>query len=388
MKNFYVVTAAVFAMFFALGMPDGAFGVAWPGMRYEMGLPLGRATTIIVVHSIFYSLASAQTGRLAAFFRVEKISGAGFLLLLAGMMGFSFAPNFEWLAVVTGFLGAGMGLLDAGANAFAAKKFSARLMNHMHCFWAMGGAVSPMIMRQMVISYDWRWGYRAIFALQAVIAVFVLITIVRGLWIVSAAERVDEKTISPVGIFLTAQRFQVVQLLIFSLYTSFEYAVTFWTVSVLMERPGMTFEAAGFFPAVYLGFLMAGRFIFGFATDKLTGTHVIRIGLALSVGGLFVLLFSNNITGIALVGFGFAPVFPCLMNETKRRFKPELLSKLVGLQIAAAGAGVAISAIFMGQLLEISHEALFPTVIFCVGVAFLMNEYIEINLRKAVCRGK
>jgi len=96
-----------------------------------------------------------------------------------------------------------------------------------------------------------------------------------------------------------------------------------------------------------------------------------------------VLVLSNNIIGIALVGFGFAPVFPCLMNETKHRFKPEILSKLVGLQVAAAGLGVALSAFIMGRLLErVSFEALFPTVIICVVIAFVMNEFIDFKLKR------
>jgi predicted MFS family arabinose efflux permease len=129
--------------------------------------------------------------------------------------------------------------------------------------------------------------------------------------------------------------------------------------------------------------LMAGRFIFGYVTDRFSGSNVIRTGLLLSVSGLLILTFTNNIVGIALVGFGFAPVFPCLMNETKNRFNPAILSKLVGLQVAAAGAGVALSAIVMGRILNlISLEALFPTVIICVVITFCMNEFIEFKLKQ------
>jgi predicted MFS family arabinose efflux permease len=127
---------------------------------------------------------------------------------------------------------------------------------------------------------------------------------------------------------------------------------------------------------------MAGRFVFGFVTTRISGSHVVRYGLLVSVVGLVVLVFSSNIVGIALVGFGFAPVFPCLMNETKIRFKPAILSKLVGLQIAAAGMGVALSALVMGRLLQrVSFDALFPSVIFCVIIVFAMNEFIDFKLR-------
>jgi fucose permease len=207
---------------------------------------------------------------------------------------------------------------------------------------------------------------------------------IKGLW--QAKEPVQSQNgngketskTAAAGNYLTAKAYQVLQWFVFFLYTAFEYSITFWTVSVLMESRGILHETAALFPAVYLGALMAGRFVFGFVTMRVTGSHIIRMGLMLSVVGLLVLTFTSNIAGIALVGFGFAPVFPCLMNETKNRFNPAILSKLVGLQVAAAGCGVALSAIFMGQLLNrFSLEALFPTVIICVVITFFMNEFIE-----------
>ncbi|MCL2577707.1 MAG: MFS transporter [Defluviitaleaceae bacterium] len=374
---------AVYISFLALGMPDGAFGVAWPSIRYEMGLPLERAALLIITHSILYSLCASQTGRIAKYFPLGKISGFGFMLLALGMLFFSFAADIFLLAAATAVLGCGMGIVDSGVNAFAAKKFSAKHMNWLHCFWGMGGAISPVIMRQMILSYDWRMGYRTVFAIQAVIGIFVAISILKGLWTTEEDSAATEEIVSQEKFFLTSRIYMIVQWLIFFLYTAFEYSITFWTVSVLIEGRGVAFETAGLFPAVYLGFLMAGRFIFGYVTTRVSSSHVIRFGLLLSVAGLFVLVLSNNIIGIALVGFGFAPVFPCLMNETKHRFKPEILSKLVGLQVAAAGLGVALSAFIMGRLLErVSFEALFPTVIICVVIAFVMNEFIDFKLKR------
>ncbi|MCL2388201.1 MAG: MFS transporter [Defluviitaleaceae bacterium] len=386
-KNPLVLMIAVYSIFFALGMPDGAFGVAWPRIRYEMGLELGQATVLIVVHSIFYSLSSSQTGRLARFIRVERLGGIGFLLLLVGVLCFSFAPNLMGLTGATVLLGLGMGLVDSGVNAFAADRFSARHLNWLHCFWGMGGAVSPVIMRQMVMFYDdWRVGYQALFVIQLVIAVFVAFSIFKGYWDLKTARQDGDENISPSqeGAFLTSKVYPVVQWWLFFLYTAFEYSVTFWTVSVLIESEyrNVPFETAGLFPAIYLGALMAGRFIFGYVTDLISGVHVIRIGFALSLVGLVILTFSSSFVGIALVGFGFAPVFPCLMNETKTRFHPASLSKLVGLQIAAAGLGVALSAIVMREVLAISLELLYPTVIACVVVAFSMNEFIQWGVRR------
>ncbi|MCL2223949.1 MAG: MFS transporter [Defluviitaleaceae bacterium] len=388
-KNTPFLIFAVYASFLALGMPDGAFGVAWPSIRYEMGLELERAAFLIIVHSIFYSLCASQTGRLAKKIPLGNISGVGFVLLMLGILGFSLAGDIYELAAATAVLGCGMGLVDSGVNAFAAKRFSAKHMNWLHCFWGMGGAISPVILRQMIIFYDWRVGYRTVFAIQAAIGIVVAVSIFRGLWATGDDDATAEETVThnPDKVYLTSRVFIVMQWLIFFVYTTFEYSMTFWTVSVLIEGRGVPFETAGLFPAVYLGCLMAGRFVFGYFTTRFSGSHIVRYGLLLSIVGLGVLVLSSNIAGVALVGFGFAPVFPCLMNETKIRFKPEILSKLVGLQIAAAGMGVALSALVMGRILAyISFEALFPTVIICVLIAFSMNEFIDFNLRRKEAR--
>lgn len=381
-KNSFLLMFAVYAAFFALGLPDGAFGVAWPGIRYEMGLPLERAALLTATNSIFYSLAAWQTGRLAARFRVENLNGLGILLMLAGILGFSFAPDIRWLTAAAVVLGTGMGTVDSGVNAFAAKNFSARHMSWLHCFWGLGGAISPIIVSQMMLYYDWRAGYHAVFAIQAAIGVFVLVSIAAGIWRVPEREKENSAENFSQKKFLKARRFQVLQWLIFLLYVAFEYAVTFWTVSVLLESRGLEIDVAALYPAVYLGFMVAGRFASGYLTAYVRGSNLIRLGLAVSAAGLCVMIFTNNIAGMALIGLGFAPVFPCLMHETKRRFDPALLPKLVGMQVAAAGAGAALCAPVMGWILaEISLEALFPTVIALVAVTFFMNEIIEIKLK-------
>jgi len=86
-----------------------------------------------------------------------------------------------------------------------------------------------------------------------------------------------------------------------------------------------------------------------------------------------------------LVGFGFGPVFPCLMHETARRYSPEATTKLVGYQVAAVGVGVGVSTFGMGRLLAgISLNALFPAVIIGMLAVVLLNEMIEYAMRRQV----
>jgi fucose permease len=162
------------------------------------------------------------------------------------------------------------------------------------------------------------------------------------------------------------------------LYGGVEYSVAFWSTSVMLESRGMGLEAAGMYPAMFYMCLMAGRMGFGFFANKLSDTGMIRLGFSIALAGLLILILTSNIVGMALTGLGFAPVFPSIVHDTSNRFNPKLLTKLVGYEIAALGAGVAIVSSLKGQLLSrVSLELLFPSAIAIVVLILLLNEFLE-----------
>ena len=383
-----VLIVAMFASFFALGMPDGAFGVAWPRIREEMTLPLNAATIMVIAHSVFYAATSSQIGRLATVLKLPNVNVLGLLILVIGMLGFAISPSFPMLVVTTMFLGAGMGMVDSGMNAFSAKHLCQRHTTWLHSLWGGGAATSPLIMTSMIYLASWRMGYVSIAVIQSIVLIFVIVTLVKGVWIVDSSDNINEKNeyqpLNEVSItttsFLTRIRFIYLQVVLFILYVAAEYAITLWTTSVMEEARGL-YLMAGIFPAIYLGFMTGGRIFAGFL--KLSNTTIIRGGLVLALIGLVILTFTNSVIGIAFIGFGFAPVFPCLIHDTSRRFSPEALTKLVGYQVAGAGIGAAGGAFILGEILErVSLNALFPTVIVIVLIVFAINEYIESSLRK------
>lgn len=387
-KNQMIVLVAVFVSFTALGFPDGTFGVAWPFIRYEMRLGLDMAFFVVVSHSVFYSLASGLMGRMARLIKLPYVNMLGLVLMAVGVSGFSFAPNLYFLMLVTMVTGFGMGLIDSGLNAYAAKYFSVRHMNWLHCFWGLGASISPVIMTNMVMYLGWRTGYITIAALQGIMALFVLATLLKGAWIMNG-DRAEEASGSAEHVhFLRKKRFAVMQVVIFIFYAGFEYSVTFWTPSVMLEARGLGIDRAGLFPAVYLGAMTAGRFFMGYISHKFANITMVRFGLIFSACGLVLLMFTNSFVGMAMVGFGFGPVFPCLMHETAHRFGEKATTKLVGYQVAAVGVGVGFSTFGMGYLLEgVSLNALFPAVITGVVIVFLINETIEGALRKVKNNG-
>jgi fucose permease len=268
-------------------------------------------------------------------------------------------------------------------------------MNWLHCFWGMGAAISPVLMTQMILHFSWRTGYAAIAVVQIIVAFVVLATILKGYW--QSEKKLDKAAVdanapdaetsaattgTPPKRYLTKRRHKVLTVLCCFIYGGIEYSTGFWISSVLLESRGMYLGVVGMFPAVYYGGIMAGRFLFGFASGKLSNTAIIRIGVFMSFTGVSILFASGSIMGIALAGLGFAPIFPCLIHETSKRFSPEMLTKLVGYELAAVGAGVAVLSSIVGQVLaRVSLEALFPIVLGFILVTLFINEVLERNAR-------
>jgi len=196
---------------------------------------------------------------------------------------------------------------------------------------------------------------------------------------------VDDGTIG----FLTKRRHSFMQLFAFFMQSGVEGAMFFWITSVMQEARGLDVSASGMHPTAFFAAIVAGRIIFGVLAKYMSNTAIIRVGLGLAVIGLGTIMFVSSPAATFLAGFGFAPVFPTLMHATKSRFAPEALNKLVGYQIAAAGAGVAIISPTVGLVLgNVSLEALFPIAIGLAVVVFVINEYLHRSAKaNAICPG-
>jgi len=374
-KNTYIVLVLIYLSFIALGLSEGALGTAWPVMRDEMRLPLTHGGIVMIVHAIFYSLSSSQLGRIARSLKLEHIDLLGLISMAIGFFCFVISPNFVMIILAVAITGCGMGLIDSSLNSYMAKNFTSRYMNWLHCFWGLGAAASPAIMARMIIVADWRMGYAVLGMFHLAVIAMVLISVFKRVW--QQEERTQQNSPIVKGGNLTKKRHQFLMIFIFFLYVGAEHSIGFWITSVMLESRGLSHDRAAMFATVYYAMIMAGRLVFGYLANRFKDRDIIRFGLCFSILGLVVLVISDSIIGIAIVGFGFAPVFPCLVNDTANRFSPKILTKLVGYEIASVGAGIAIISAGMGQVLEfISMQALFPAVMILVVLTFLLNEIL------------
>ena len=376
-RNKVILLVVILASYVAVGFPDGAFTVSWLGMYDEGIIPtIAHNGYILVGYSIMYTLAGVMLSWLIRFVKVQTVYFWGLVIMSAGFVGLALSQNFVIALLFISIYGYGAGAMASSMNSYMAKHFTARHSNWMHCAWGVGATISPLIMGPMMTHFGWRTGYYAIVGIVGLVAVMLLISMYKKMWIDGeTSEAVQEKIEDTIvkKRYLTKKWHQVVEILTFFFLGGTDYTLVFFTGVVLTsEQRGVSSEYVAIFSAVYYVSMTIGRMFFGWSAKWLKEVPIIRIGCFIALAGIGILYFTSNVIGMAMTGFGLAPLLPTLVSDTSNRFAPHTISKLVGYELAAFGAGIAVLFFMTSRILEsITLEALFP-----IGMAFIILVFI------------
>ena len=378
-KNSIWLLGIILISYFVVGFPDGAFTVSWLGISTDIpGMTTAHTGFILVGYSVTYTLAGVTLTWLTRFMKLQTVYLWGLVIMGLGFIGLGLSPNFAFVLTTITIYGFGTGAMAASMNSYMAKHFTARHNNWMHCFWGGGAALSPIIMGQMMAILTWRAGYFVITGILAVVAIMLLISMYKKVWINDEAEQSESETTVTKKRYLTKKWHQVVEILTFFFLGGTDYTLVFFTGAALVARGHETTESVAIFSAIYYVSMTAGRMFFGWAAKWLKEVSIIRIGIVISILGIGLLYFTSNAFGMAMAGFGLGPLLPTLVSDTSNRFAPRTISKIVGYELAAFGAGIAVLFFLTSQILHfVSYETLFPLVLAFVVLVFLCNEILE-----------
>jgi fucose permease len=169
-------------------------------------------------------------------------------------------------------------------------------------------------------------------------------------------------------------------------YAAVETGTGLWAASVLVDGRHFPPALAGLAMSFFYGSIMGGRFLTGAIASRLGNRSLVRFGTGIAlVGGiLFALagflpgLPALSILGLALLGLGCAPIYPCLMHETPRRYDRETARVVVGRQVAFAYIGGALVPPAFGLLAAAAGlEAVMPAVIAAALLLFGLTELLN-----------
>jgi len=360
-----LLVLAYFA-FISLGLPDGLLGVGWPSIRTDF-----RVATESVGLLLFAGTAGYLTSSVAAGFTIARV-GVGWLLAGSTAMastalaGYALSPG---LAPMVGFAllaGFGGGAIDAGLNAYAAGAFGPRHMNWLHAFFGLGVAIGPLIMTGVIgAGLSWRWGYGIVATAQALLATAFVLTArswgERPLPVSTGQEPAGSwKTLAIPAVWLGV--------LAFGVYVAIEVGAGLWAFLLLTESRGVSDTVAGLCVSGYWASLFVGRVVQGLVAERLGSTRVLVGSLTgMAVGSLLVAVPGPGwlaVTGLVIIGFAAAPVFPLLTLTTADRVGAAHADRAIGMQIAGAGLGGAVIPSGIGVLLSrVGVEALGPALL-------------------------
>ena len=338
----HLLLAVIYLSFISLGLPDGLLGAAWPSIYPEMGIPMSYAGIVSMIICVGTILSSLFSDRFTYRFGPGKVTALSIALTCLALFGFSVSNRFWMLCLWAIPYGLGAGCVDATLNNYVALHYSSRHMSWLHCMWGVGASIGPYIVG-LVLTFGQHWGsaYKYVGILQIVLTGVVLISL--PLWKTHAAAEQAKPIPLPQVIRVPGAKSAMLS---FFCYCALEQTAALWSASYLHLHAGLSAEMAASFGSLFFLGITAGRAISGFIAMKLNDTQMIRLGYGIIAAGLVILLLPLGkyvaMVGLALVGLGCAPIYPCVMHATPAHFGAERSQALMGLQTASAYVGTAL----------------------------------------------
>jgi fucose permease len=322
-------------------------GVAWPSVRRTFDLPLSDLGILLAVATGGYVVSSFASGALVARVGVGRLLTWSSAVTAASALDYALAPAWPVMVAGAALAGLGAGAIDAGINAHAAARFSARTINWLHASYGVGAMLGPLMMTSVLVQgLSWRWGYGLIgMALAGMTGCFQLSA---GRWDCRrpAGECPRSDADGPGDSFLGTLGRPVVwiYMALFFVYTGLEITAGQWTYSLLTEARGVEMATAGGWISAYWGSLALGRLTVGALASRFTGMTLLRVSMGLAPVAAF-LLWSDHgrladLVSLLMLGVSFAPIFPLLISQTPRRLGAAA-GHAIGFQVAAAYLGTA-----------------------------------------------
>ena len=373
----------IYVCFISLGLPDSLLGSAWPILHEEIGVPISYAGIISITIFAGTIISSLFSDKLLRKFGAGSVTAVSVTMTAFGLFGFSVSNQFWMLILWSIPYGLGAGGVDAILNNYVALHYKAQHMSWLHCMWGVGASVSPYIMSIALVGFEsWNYGYLIVSVIQAVLSVIIFISI--PLWKNGRADNVETVDASSSSILfreIFAIKGAIPCFFMFFCYCSMELTTSLWASTYFVEKWGLMPEvAAGYASMFYIG-VTFGRFINGFLAMKLSDRLLIRMGTAIIAFGIVLLLVPFHsvfaLVGFIVIGFGCAPIYPCIIHMTPDVFGKEKSQAMIGVQMAFAYTGFLVMPPLFGIIAEKISVSLLPVyqILFLV-LLFAMHELV------------
>jgi fucose permease len=330
-----------FSTFLLIGGNDGALGILIPSMRLWYRSDAVTISWLFLCFAAGYLVAAFNNGLLMAMLGERRLLLLGLGLFVLGAGGCSIRPPFLLFLCSGAQLGLGVGIVDAGLNAYiAALPRNVVLLNYLHAFYGVGALLGPLLASTLLAL---QLGWQATYLAWCVLALLIL----SGFWLTFQREpRASRQTVSATArsSLLPALRQRSVWLaaLFLLFYTGTEVTMGNWGYSFLtLARSGSLLLSAWVVSGYWCG-LTLGRLLLATLGARLGAQRMIALCLAGVIPGLllvWLLPFWGAAPGFCLVGFSLGPLYPTTIVFASQIVVPRQLPGVVGFLACLGSAG-------------------------------------------------
>ena len=372
----------IYLSFISLGLPDALLGAAWPNMYPEFQVPVSYAGMISMIIAFGTIISSLQSDRLTKRFGTGKVTAVSVGITALALWGFSISHSFILLCLWAIPYGLGAGSVDASLNNYVALHYSSKHMSWLHCMWGIGATLGPYIMGAVLTGgATWNTGYRIISVLQIALTAVLVFSLPK--WNgqnTSSGETIHAKALSLKEILVIPGAKAV--MLCFFCYCAIESTTMLWASSYLHLAKGVDAKTAASFAGMFCIGITIGRGINGFIAMKLKDRQMIRMGQAIILTGIIVMILpfgkTVSLIGFSLIGLGCAPVYPCIIHSTPLHFGAERSQAIIGVQMASAYVGTCLMPPLFGLIANHISIRLLPVyLLLLLALMVYMHELLE-----------
>jgi fucose permease len=379
-----LLLAVIYLIFISLGLPDSLLGSGWPTMQVYFGVPSSYAGYVSMTISCMTVISALLSPRMIRKFHTKWIVIVSIGLTVLGLLGFSAARQYWVLFLFAIPYGLGAGSIDAAVNHYVANHYPSSVMNFLHCFYGVGAVISPYIMSLALRLARWNEGYRWTSYIQLGILLVCVFSL--PLWKQNETQAEEENRDSA-GIKETLKVPGVIPTLIaFFAYCAGEATSFLWTPSYFAgTKAGLSDETIASFGSLVFFGLMLGRLISGFISNRLGDKLLIRIGIAVELLGILLVILPVQgyilaVIGFVVIGTGMGPVYPAIQHMAPSNFGKRHSAAVIGLQMASAYIGSTFMPMVFGHVQQAVGIGIMP--IYLLLFALLNIGLLEIAYRK------
>ena len=384
---FQMLLVIIYIAFISLGLPDSLLGSAWPTMYTQMGVPVSYAGVISMIIAVGTVISSLLSDRLTRTLGTGKVTAVSVAMTAVSLFGFSFSSSFISLCLWAVPYGLGAGSVDASLNNYVALHYKSRHMSWLHCMWGVGAATGPYVMGfALTRGMGWTAGYRMIGIFQLVLTMILIFSLPMWKKPVNSSETgqigASDRPLTLRDIVSIKGAKEV--MLYFFCYCAIEQTAGLWASSYLTFDRGVSSEAAAGYASMFFIGITVGRALSGFVTMKLNDKAMVRLGEAIIGLGILVMILPfgtfGALTGLVIIGFGCAPVYPCIIHSTPSFFGADRSQAIIGVQMASAYVGTCLMPPIFGVIADKFGIGLLSGYLFIILIIMLIM--FEMLVRK------